>query len=182
MLKMVWNRASMNFCSMPWMARSRIRKFSNTVLLPQSSLTCSRWSWLLTRNTATFYIQECSAHVSLWQFYGFWSIYVFNPFYFCMWYWVSEWMKVAQLCPTLCNPIDYTVHGILQARILELVASPFSRGSSQPRDRTQISHVAGGFFTSWAIILLPEAVQFSQHHFLKTVFSPLSILASFVMD
>ena len=41
-------------------------------------------------------------------------------------------MKVAQLCPALCDPIDYTVHGILQARILEWVAFPFSRGSSQP--------------------------------------------------
>ena len=46
---------------------------------------------------------------------------------------------------------DYTVHGILQARILQWVAVPFSRGSSQPRDRTQVSHTAGGFFTSWAI-------------------------------
>ena len=44
----------------------------------------------------------------------------------------------------------YTVHGLLQARILELVAFPFSRGSSQPRDQTQVSHIAGGFFTSWA--------------------------------
>ena len=43
-----------------------------------------------------------------------------------------------------------TVHGILQARILEWAAFPFSRGSSQPRDRTQVSHIAGGFFTSWA--------------------------------
>ena len=43
-------------------------------------------------------------------------------------------MKVTQSCPTLCNPKDYTVHGILQARILELVAFPFSRGSSQPMD------------------------------------------------
>ena len=42
-------------------------------------------------------------------------------------------MKVAQSCPTLCDPMDYTVHGILQARILEWVAVPFSRGSSQPR-------------------------------------------------
>ena len=42
-------------------------------------------------------------------------------------------MKVAQSCPTLCNPMGYTVHGILQARILEWVAIPFSRGSSQPR-------------------------------------------------
>ena len=41
--------------------------------------------------------------------------------------------KVAQLCQTLCNPMDYTVHGILQARILEWVAFPFSRGSSQLR-------------------------------------------------
>ena len=42
----------------------------------------------------------------------------------------------------------YTAHGILQARILEWVAGPFSRGSSQPRDHTQVSHIAGGFFTS----------------------------------
>ena len=56
-------------------------------------------------------------------------------------------VKVAQSCPTLCNPMDYTVHGILQARTLEWVAFPFSRGSSKPRDRTQVSHIAGGFFT-----------------------------------
>ena len=48
-------------------------------------------------------------------------------------------MKVAQWCPTLCDPTDYTVHRILQARILEWVAFPFSRGSSQPRDQTQVS-------------------------------------------
>ena len=57
-------------------------------------------------------------------------------------------VKVAQLCPTLCDPMDYTVHGILQARILEWVTFPFSRGSSQPRDRSQVSPIAGGFFTS----------------------------------
>ena len=55
-----------------------------------------------------------------------------------------------QLCPTLCNLMDYIVHGILQVRILEWVAFPFSRGSSQPRDQTQVSHTAGSFFTSWA--------------------------------
>ena len=43
-------------------------------------------------------------------------------------------MKVTQSCPTLCNRMDYTVHGLLQARILEWVVVPFSRGSSQPRD------------------------------------------------
>ena len=47
-------------------------------------------------------------------------------------------------------PHDYTVHGIHQARSLEWVAFPFSRGSSQPRDQTQVSHIAGGFFTRWA--------------------------------
>ena len=52
-------------------------------------------------------------------------------------------VKVAQSCPTLCNPMDYTAHGILQARILEWVAFPFSWGSSQPRDRTQVSRIAG---------------------------------------
>ena len=44
------------------------------------------------------------------------------------------------------NHMDYTVHGILQARILEWVALPFSRGCSQPRDRTQVSHITGIFF------------------------------------
>ena len=43
-------------------------------------------------------------------------------------------VKVAESCPTLCDPMDYTVHGILQVRIMEWVALPFSRGSSQPRD------------------------------------------------
>ena len=64
-------------------------------------------------------------------------------------------LKVTQSSPTLCNPMDYSppgssAHGICQARILEWIATPFSRGSSQPRDRTQVSHVAGGFFTTWA--------------------------------
>ena len=49
-------------------------------------------------------------------------------------------VKVAQSCPTLCGPMDYTVHGILQVRTLEWVAFPFSRASSQPRDQTQVSN------------------------------------------
>ena len=57
-------------------------------------------------------------------------------------------VKVAQSCPTLCDPMDCTVHGILQARILEWIAYPFSRGSSQPRNQTQVSHIAREFFTS----------------------------------
>ena len=62
---------------------------------------------------------------------------------------------VAQLCLTLCNPLDYSppgssVHGILQARILEWVAILFSSGSSWPRDWTQVSCTAGRFLTIWA--------------------------------
>ena len=57
-------------------------------------------------------------------------------------------LKVTQLGPTLRNPMDYTVHGIPQARILEWVAFPFSRLSSQPKDQTQVSHITSGFFTS----------------------------------
>ena len=60
---------------------------------------------------------------------------------------------VTQSCPTLCNPMDYSlpgssVHGILQARILECVAMPSSRGSPQARARTWISCIAGRFFTT----------------------------------
>ena len=48
------------------------------------------------------------------------------------------------------SPGCSSVHGILQARILEWIAIPFSRGSSQPRDQTQASHIAGRFFSIWA--------------------------------
>ena len=57
--------------------------------------------------------------------------------------WVSELLNHVRLFVT---PMDYTVHGILQARILEWVAVPFSKGSSQPRDLTQVSHISGEFF------------------------------------
>ena len=64
----------------------------------------------------------------------------------------SKWteLKVSQLCLTLCDPMNYTVQGILQARILEWVAIPFFRGSSQLRDEAQVSWIAGRFFTTWA--------------------------------
>ena len=72
-------------------------------------------------------------------------------------------MKVAQWCLTLCDPMDYTVHGILQVRILEWIAFPFSRASSQPRDWTQVSHIAGRFFTSWATREGPVSLQSHNH-------------------
>ena len=66
-----------------------------------------------------------------------------------------KWSEVAQLCLTLCDPMDYSppgssIHGIFQARVLEWVAISFSRGSSWPRDRTWVSHIAGRHFTIWA--------------------------------
>ena len=54
------------------------------------------------------------------------------------------------LQPIHCSPPGYSVHGILQARILEWVVIPFSKGFSQPRDWTWVSHIAGRFFTIWA--------------------------------
>ena len=59
-------------------------------------------------------------------------------------------VKVAQSCLILWDPMDYTVHGILQARTLQWVAFPFSRCSFQPGDPTQVSCIAGRFFISWA--------------------------------
>ena len=77
------------------------------------------------------------------------------------WTQLSNWteseseIEVAQSCPTLCGPVDYSptgssVHGILQARILEWVAISFSRGSSWPRDRTQVSCIVSRRFNIWA--------------------------------
>ena len=65
-------------------------------------------------------------------------------------YWKVK-VKVAQLGPTLCDPMDCIVHGTLQARILEWVAYPFFSGSSQPRNRTGVFCITGRFFSNWAI-------------------------------
>ena len=70
--------------------------------------------------------------------------------------------ELLQLCPTLCDPMDYSppgsyVHGILQTRILEWVAIPFSRASFQPRDRNHVSCnscIAGIFFTTEPLLML----------------------------
>ena len=69
----------------------------------------------------------------------------------------SLWSEVAQLCPTLCDPMDCSlpcssIHGIFQGRILEWVAISFSRRASRPRDWTRVSHIVGKCFTVWATL------------------------------
>ena len=64
--------------------------------------------------------------------------------------WTLLWKWRSLSCVQLCDLMDYTVYGILQTKILEWVAFPSSRGSSKPRDQTQVSCIAGGLFTSWA--------------------------------
>jgi len=80
--------------------------------------------------------------------------------------------SVAESCPSLCNPVDYSLpgsfmHGILQARILEWVAISFSRGSSRPRDQTPVSPaLTGEFFTTEPpgkpVLLYPTVIRASQ--------------------
>ena len=82
-----------------------------------------------------------SFHDGLVIFHGLWI----------RWYRGIMWSESPQLCPTLCDPMDFTVHEIFQARILEWVAYLFSRRSSWPRNLTGVSCIAGGFFTNWAI-------------------------------
>ena len=70
------------------------------------------------------------------------------------WVFLLPVCSVAQPCSILCSPMDCSspgssVHGIFQARVLEWIAIPFSRVSSWPRDRIQVSHIAGRFFTVW---------------------------------
>ena len=83
-------------------------------------------------------------------------------------------VKLAQLCPTLC--MDYTLQGILQAKILEWVAYPFSRGCSQLRNQTWASCIAGGFFTAELsgkpIRFLTDFVIFTGSEFVSLPLSP----------
>ena len=97
-----------------------------------------------------------------------------------------EWSEVlvTQLCPTLCDSMDYSlpgssVLGILQARILEWVAISLSRGSSQFRNRTQVSCVVGRFFTVWAIIYV-YYICIHTHTFFLVLFSVMFISGHWV--
>ena len=78
-------------------------------------------------------------------------------------------------CLVVPNPMDCQAPlsmGIFQARILEWVAKPFSRGSSQPRDRTQISHIAGGFFAILATQGSPRVLEWVAYPFSRETSQP----------
>ena len=98
-----------------------------------------------------------------------------------------KWSEVTQSCPTLCDPMDcslpgFSIHGILQARILEWVTISFSRGSSQPRDRTRVSHIGGRCFNLWATReLLPYHVVIVGTH-LRSSGNWASLLAQLVKN
>ena len=92
----------------------------------------------------TFYISGITHDVTICVWLLSLGIMFLRFYPFCSMYW---YVLVAQSCLTLCNPIDCSppgssVHGILQARILEWIAMPSSRGSSQPRDQTLVSYVS----------------------------------------
>ena len=96
-------------------------------------------SW---RNTENYFL--------LWRFKNWSLVYLKCMNFRCTAKWFNYASASHSVVSNSLRPQDYTVHGILQARILELAAFPFSRGSSKSRDRTQISCIAGGFFTSGA--------------------------------
>ena len=90
------------------------------------------------------------------------TLYVVTNFHFKT-KWSYKWSEVTQLCLTLCDPMDCSppgslVHGIFQAWILEWVAIPFSRGSSRPRDRTQVSRIVSRRLTVWATREAPDHI------------------------
>ena len=76
-------------------------------------------------------------------------------------------VEVFHSCLTLCDSLDYAVHGIFQARILEWAAIPFSRESAQPRDQTQVFRIAGRFFTCWATREAQELLETLPNYFPK---------------
>ena len=84
-----------------------------------------------------------------------WTELLHSKILYSLSHWKWSESEVAQSCPTLCDLMDCnspgsSVHGIFQARVLEWVAISFSRGSSRPRDRTQVSRIIGRCFTIWA--------------------------------
>ena len=148
--------------SASWLALSFCRwgpqKYSS---VPKATHISSRVRTRALSAAAWIWVCHTTAHLPIFT----WIYMLLPPFKAdsnILW-WLLRWMLVkrkmkvlaAQLCPTLCDPVDCNppgsfVHRILQAMILERVAISFSRGSSQPRDRTWVSCIASRLFTIWA--------------------------------
>ena len=122
-----------------------------------------QWSHLLMFGD-TGHTQNQLSICSFLPFYDHFFLLTFL-FWYCRWHGIPAGQvlfivlnvksEVTQSCPTLCDPMEYSllgsfIHGIFQARILGWVVISFSRGSSQPRDRTRVSCIAGRLFTAWA--------------------------------
>ena len=95
-----------------------------------------------------------------------------------------KWSSLSRV-QLFVTPVEYRVHGILQASVLEWVAFPFSNRSFQPRNRTQVSHIAGGFFTSWATREAPRILEWVAYPFSNGSSQPrnqtkVSCIASYV--
>ena len=122
---------------------------------PWSSLPPNSWKMLTTNLPGNWIVKEQCSFCWLeigWE--GQWSRVISGAYPRKHWLGAtgsfSLWKGKPCSRVRLSDPVDDTIHGILQARIQQRVAFPFSRGSSQSRDRTQVSCIAGGFFTSWA--------------------------------
>ena len=125
-------------------------------------LTTSLLFWIIHLNLYLIILDNWKLHLIVLRIIKFlhfwlWIIWFYNKNKLNLqWSLQLLWVYLAaQLCPTPCNPMDCSqpessVHGILQARILEWVAMPSSRESFQPRDGIQVFLIAGGFFTIWA--------------------------------
>ena len=136
----------------------------NPRALPMQEAACSPYLWFcfcFIRLFFRFYIKENSYGFCLWHIWlriSSRSIYaITNRISFFLWlifHCICE-SEVAQSCPTLCEPVDcslpgFSVHGIRQAKTLKWVIISFSRRSSRPRDRTQVSRIGGRCFNLWA--------------------------------
>ena len=123
-------------------------------------------SWDFTFRSLLLFISFCNVQSThkLITFTFFPYCFLYLTFLWDLFYFSFSWLSISffvlakspQSCLTLCDLMDCNlpgsfVHGILQTRVLEWVAIPFSRGSSQPRDRTWLSCIAGRFFTIWAM-------------------------------
>ena len=86
----------------------------------------------------------------------------------------TSWWRDAQSCPTLCDPMDSSlpgssVHGIFQAIVLEWIAISFSKGSSQPSNRTQVSRIVNRCFTIWATREVLQWYYYNTKHNIPTL-------------